>query len=230
MLINDNINDIIKADIESAPCCHRWILSLHPSGDAGTGAMVGTQVGMQHCRKENTMDDIKAIERYLIGRYLQEKEVNLAEVPSRRDALLYLALREELAVMNRPLYETVILAGDKGPAFPEIPIRTSEEALKLTLDCLYGMRSVYKGGLFPGVSPEGMNRVQNVVITYKKVSDEDLQEMVMDQISWQQARKSGRPYDLEDVREDARHIRPYDNAWDLYYDEPYPGMESCDSE
>lgn len=130
--------------------------------------MVGTPVGMLHRRKENTMDDIKAIERYLIGRYLQETDVSLADVPRRRDALLYLALREELAVMDRPLYETVILAGDKGPVFPEIPVRTSEKALKLTLECLYGMRSVYKGGLFPGVSPEGMNRIQNVVITYKK--------------------------------------------------------------
>lgn len=176
------------------------------------------------------MDDIKAIEGYLIGRYVQETGVNLAEITGRRDALLYLALREELAVMDRPLYETVILAGDKGPVFPEIPVRTPEEALKRTLDCLYSMRAVYKGGLFPGVSPEGMNRIQNVIITYKDVSDDELREMVMNQVSWQQARKSGRPYDLEDIREDARNIRPYDNAWDLYYDEPYPGMESCDSE
>lgn len=176
------------------------------------------------------MDDIKNLEKYLIGRYLQEKDISLADVPRRRDALLYLALREELAVMDRPLYETVILAGDKGPVFPEIPVRTSEEVLKLTLECLYGMRSVYKGGLFPGVSPEGMNRIQNVVITYKKVSDEELQEMVLDQISWQQARKSGRPYNLDDIRKDAQNIRPYDNAWDLYYDETYPGMEAYDAD
>ena len=48
--------------------------------------MVGTPVGMLHRRKENTMDDIKAIERYLIGRYLQETDVSLADVPRRRDA------------------------------------------------------------------------------------------------------------------------------------------------
>lgn len=197
-------------------------------GDAGTGAMVGTQLGMLHRRKENTMDDIKAIERYLIGRYVQEKEVNLAEVPSRRDALLYLALREELAVMNRPLYQTVILAGADGPAFPEIPTRTQDEAQELILDCLSGMRAVYMGGLFPDVSPESMNRIQNVVITYKNVPDAELREMVKNQISWQQARKSGQPYDLEDIRKDARKIRPYDNAWNLYYDETYPGMEDCD--
>ena len=70
-----------------------------------------------------------------------------------------------------------------------------------------------------------MNRVQNVVITYKDVPDDALQEMVVNQISWQQARKSGRPYNLEDIRQDARRIRPYDNAWDMYYDETYPGME-----
>lgn len=46
------------------------------------------------------MDDIKAIERYLIGRYLQETDISLAEVPQRRDAFLYLAQREELAVMG----------------------------------------------------------------------------------------------------------------------------------
>lgn len=69
--------------------------------------------------------------------------------------------------MGRPLYDTVILAGNNGPVFPEIPTRTLEEALKLTLECLYDMRIVYKGGLFPGVSPEAMNRIQNVVITYK---------------------------------------------------------------
>ena len=171
------------------------------------------------------MDDIKNIEKYLIGRYLQEKDISLAEVPQRRNALLYLAQREELAVMDCPLYETIILAGDKGPVFPEIPVRTSEEALTLTLDCLYGMRTVYKGGLFPGVLPEGMNRIQNVVITYKDVLDDELRKIVLNQISWQQARKSGQPYDLEDIRKDARKIRPYDNAWDLYYDEDYPGLE-----
>lgn len=176
------------------------------------------------------MDDIKAIEGYLIGRYAQEKEVNLAEVPSRRDALLYLALREEFAVMKRPLYETVILAGSDGPVFPEIPTRTQEEAQELTLDCLSGMRAVYMGGLFPGVSPESMNRIQNVVITYKDVPDDELRGMVMDQISWQKASESGKPYKLEDIQQDAEHIRPYDNAWDLYYDETYPGMENCDSE
>lgn len=63
------------------------------------------------------MDDIKNIERYLIGRYIQEKEVSLAEIPRRRNALLYLAQREELAVMGRPLYDTVILAGNNGPVF-----------------------------------------------------------------------------------------------------------------
>ena len=42
------------------------------------------------------MDDIKAIERYLIGRYLQETDISLAEVPQRRDAFLYLAQREEI--------------------------------------------------------------------------------------------------------------------------------------
>ena len=183
-----------------------------------------------HNEKENAMDNIKNLEKYLIGRYLQEKWISLAEVPQRRNALLYLAQREELAVMDRPLYETIILAGDKGLVFPEIPFRTSEEALTLTLDCLYGMRVVYMGGLFPGVSPEGMNRLQTVVITYKDVPDDELQKMVLNQISWQQARKSGQPYDLEDIRKDARMIRPYDNAWDMYYDEPYPGMETCDSE
>lgn len=176
------------------------------------------------------MDDIKKLEKYLIGRYLQEKDISLAEVPQRRNALLYLAQREELAVMDRPLYETIILAGDKGPVFPEIPVRTSEEALTLTLDCLAGMRVVYTGGLFPGVSPESMNRIQNVVITYKDVPDDELRGMVMNQISWQKASESGRPYSLEDIQQDAGNIRPYDNAWDLYYDETYPGMETCDSE
>lgn len=171
------------------------------------------------------MDDIKNLEKYLIGRYLQEKAISLAEFPQRRNALLYLAQREELAVMGRPLYKTVILAGNNGPVFPEIPARTLEEALKLTLECLYDMRTVYKGDLFPGVSPEAMNRIQNVVITYKDVSDDDLRNMVMNQISWQQARKTGKAYELEDIRQDAGKIRPYDNAWDMYYDETYPGMD-----
>lgn len=85
------------------------------------------------------MDDIKAIERYLIGRYLQETDISLAEVPQRRDAFLYLAQREELAVMGCPLYQTEILAGNNGPVFPALPTRTEEEIQKLTLDCLQGM-------------------------------------------------------------------------------------------
>lgn len=174
------------------------------------------------------MDDIKDVERYLVARYFQEKTVSLAEIPQRRAALLYLAQREELAVMNRPLYEAVIFAGDDGPVFPEIPARTEEEAVELTLGCLYDMRAVYKGGLFPGISPDGMNRIQNVVITYKDIPDEELRDIVRNQISWRQARRSGTAYRLEDIRRDARRIRVYDNAWDLYYDETYPGMELYD--
>ena len=73
------------------------------------------------------MDDIKAIERYLIGRYLQETDISLAEVPQRRDAFLYLAQREELAVMGCPLYQTEILAGNNGPVFPALPTRSKTD-------------------------------------------------------------------------------------------------------
>ena len=46
------------------------------------------------------------------------------------------------------------------------------------------------------------------------------------EVSWSKSRKGllpgqrgSRTLDIEDIREDAQKVRPYDSLWDMYYDE-----------
>lgn len=128
--------------------------------------------------------------------------------------------------MNRPLYQTVILAGADGPAFPEIPTRTQDEAQELDFrlplrhaSCLYG-RPVSRR-----VSGN-MNRIQNVVITYKDNRRRTAGDG-QNQISWQQAENQGSHTTSRIFERMPEKIRPYDNAWNLYYDETYPEWKTA---
>ena len=62
--------------------------------------------------------------------------------------------------------------------------------------------------------------MKNTILSYKDLSDGELEGVMVEQQSWQNAQnRPGKQYELEDIRKDAGEIRPYDHFCDMYYDE-----------
>ena len=71
-----------------------------------------------------------------------------------------------------------------------------------------------------------INIVNNVILEYGSLASWKLSEMTHKEISWLNSRKGlsenengNKKIELEDIREDAKKVRPYDYIWDMYYDE-----------
>ncbi len=76
------------------------------------------------------------------------------------------------------------------------------------------------------ISDEAAYIVKNVIFTYGEYASWKLSKISHQEISWKNARvglsaeQNGRKLlDLNDIREDAKKVRPYDHVWDMYYDE-----------
>lgn len=143
------------------------------------------------------MDNLTNIATYVREAYLLVTGKDLTG--QRLADFLYLAQRERIAICNRPLYREPITAGLHGPAFPGIDGKDGD----------------------PNVLEEGTRyTLKNTILSYKDLSDSELEGVMVEQESWQNAQvRPGKQYDLEDIRKDAQKIRPYDHFCDMYYDE-----------
>ena len=68
--------------------------------------------------------------------------------------------------------------------------------------------------------------INNVILEYGSLASWKLSELSHKESSWKNARiglqegeNGNRKLKLEDIREDAKKVRPYDHVWDMYYDE-----------
>ena len=125
--------------------------------------------------------------------------------------LLYFAQRESLAITNEPLFEGQFDGWKYGPVFREI--RNS-----ITPDGILDADS--------DISEESKYIVNNVIAQYGALASWKLSELSHKEISWKNARigladgENGKvKLKLDDIRADARKVRPYDTIWDMYYDE-----------
>lgn len=125
--------------------------------------------------------------------------------------LLYFAQRESLAITNMPLFEEEFEGWKYGPVCKEF------------------RGSITKDGIIDSsgdVSDECKYIVNNIIQQYGSLASWKLSELSYKEISWRNARtglgneENGRvKLKLEDIREDAKKVRPYDHVWDMYYDE-----------
>ncbi len=155
------------------------------------------------------MDKIIDVAQYLCAAYKRMLGEQLDEMKLHK--LLYFAQRESLAVWNRPLFAGDFEGWCYGPICREL------------CHCL----QVKEGKTGEEeVSDECRYLVNNVVLEYGPMATCKLCEMSHHESSWLKARQgvdegknSAKKLDLEDIREDARKVRPYDYVWDMYYDE-----------
>ncbi len=125
--------------------------------------------------------------------------------------LLYFAQRENLAITDEPLFDGEFEGWKYGPVCREI--RGS-----ITPDGIIDADS--------DISEESKYIVNNIIAQYGALASWKLSELSHKEISWKNSRtgladnENGRvKLKLDDIRTDAMKVRPYDNVWDMYYDE-----------
>ena len=155
------------------------------------------------------MDKITNVADYIIKRYRELTGEFLDEMKLHK--LLYFTQREAFAILGEPAFDGEFEGWKYGPVSREV------------------RNSFMNGEIVVSTQPIS-DSVQyiasNVIMEYGSLASWKLSELSNREISWNNARKGlapnengNRVIDLNDIKEDAKKVRPYDHLWDMYYDE-----------
>ena len=155
------------------------------------------------------MDKIINVAQYVFEEYKRVTGEVIDEMKLHK--LLYFAQRESLAITNEPLFEGEFEGWKYGPVCKEI------------------RNSITPDGIIDAtgeISDECRYVVNNVIHQYGSLASWKLSELSHKELSWKKARAGLSEGEngsvkllLQDIREDAKKVRPYDSIWDMYYDE-----------
>jgi len=155
------------------------------------------------------MDKITNVADYIIKRYRELTGEYLDEMKLHK--LLYFTQREAFAILGEPAFDGEFEGWKYGPVSRDV------------------RNSFMNGEIIVPTQPIS-DSVQyiasNVIMEYGSLASWKLSELSHREISWNNARKGlapsengNRVIDLNDIKEDAKKVRPYDHLWDMYYDE-----------
>lgn len=155
------------------------------------------------------MDKITNVADYIIKRYRELTGEYLDEMKLHK--LLYFTQREAFAILGEPAFDGEFEGWKYGPVSREV-------------------RNNFMNGeiIVPTqpISDSIQYIASNVIMEYGSLASWKLSELSHREISWNNARKGLAPsengtrvIDLNDIKEDAKKVRPYDHLWDMYYDE-----------
>lgn len=155
------------------------------------------------------MEKIINVAQYVFSEYKKITGEVIDEMKLHK--LLYFAQRESLAITNEPLFEGEFEGWKYGPVCKEI--RNS-----ITRDGILDYDS--------DISDECKYVINNIILEYGALASWKLSELSHKETSWKNARvglnegeNGNQKLKLEDIREDAKKVRPYDHVWDMFYDE-----------
>ena len=155
------------------------------------------------------MENVKNIAQYICDEYKRVSGEDIDEMKLHK--LLYLSQRESLAITNMPLFESDFEGWRYGPVCREI----RDSFIHNKID-----------GAHSEINDESKFILKSIVLQYGVYDSWKLSEISHNEISWKNARKGLSSdengiqiLDINDIREDAKKIRPYDSVWDMYYDE-----------
>lgn len=152
------------------------------------------------------MEKILNVANFIFEEYKKISGVAIDEMKLHK--LLYFAQRETIAILNEPLFKEPMEAWDYGPVSPKVRLAYTDNGLV--------------GDNFKPISNQHAYIVKDIILQYGCYTSWKLSEMSHQEISWLNARKTGSKraqMSLEDIREDAKNVRPYDSLYDMYYDE-----------
>jgi len=155
------------------------------------------------------MDKILNVADYIIHRYKELTNEPLDEMKLHK--LLYFTQREAFAVIGEPAFEGDFEGWKFGPVSREVRTNFMDGEIVVPT---------------AAISDTVAYIVNNVIQEYGSLASWKLSELSHRESSWLNARKGlakgengNRVIRLEDIREDAKKIQPYDHTWDMYYDE-----------
>lgn len=125
--------------------------------------------------------------------------------------LLYFAQRESYAITGSPLFDGQLQGWRYGPVSPEVRMHYTKDGMNAETQ---------------EINIESAYIVKNVLIEYGAIASWKLSQITHAELSWQNSRiglasnqNGNRPITNDDIKEDAKKVRPYDHVWDMYYDE-----------
>ena len=155
------------------------------------------------------MEKILNVAEYIFKEYYRVTGELIDEMKLQK--LLYFSQRETLAILNKPLFNEEFEGWKYGPISR-------------------GVRTVFtKDGIntdTEDIKSENKYIINNVILEYGSLASWKLSEISHKEVSWLNSRKDlkdgengNRKIKLEDIKEDAKKVKPYDHVWDMYYDE-----------
>ena len=155
------------------------------------------------------MDKLLDVAQYIFEEYKRQTKETIDEMKLHK--LLYFAQRESLAITGDPLFDGEFKGWKYGPVCCEVRNAFSPDGIVVETS---------------PVSDECAYIINNVIQEYGAIASWKLSQMSHNEISWLNARKGlapdqngNQPLSLDDIKEDAKKVRPYDHVWDMYYDE-----------
>ena len=155
------------------------------------------------------MDKAIDVAKYVLCKYKEISNEKLDEMKLHK--LLYLIQRESFAIRNQKAFDGDFEGWKYGPVCKEVRNAFfAGEIFVPTTDISYDVKYI----------------ANNVIIEYGALASWKLSELSHKECSWINARR-GLSSDengttllkIDDIKNDAAKVRPYDHLWDMYYDE-----------
>ncbi len=156
------------------------------------------------------MERIVDVAQYIFDEYEAESGEIIDEMKLHK--LLYFVQRESFAILNSPMFEEKFEGWKYGPVSRDVRACYTKDGMYID--------SVNE------LSAENAYIVRSIIAQYGALESWKLSKMSHDEISWKNSRKGllsdengSVELKIEDIKEDAKKVRPYDPIWDMYYDE-----------
>lgn len=155
------------------------------------------------------MEKILNVAEYIFREYYRVTGELIDEMKLQK--LLYFSQRETLAILNKPLFNEEFEGWKYGPISREIRTVFTEDGINAETE---------------DITSESKYIINNVILEYGSLASWKLSKLSHTEVSWLNSRRGlkkgengNRKIKLEDIKEDAKKVRPYDYVWDMYYDE-----------
>ncbi|MCD8014192.1 MAG: DUF4065 domain-containing protein [Lachnospiraceae bacterium] len=156
------------------------------------------------------MERVIDVAQFIFDEYKRQSGEVIDEMKLHK--LLYLAQRENIAILGEPMFPENFEGWRYGPVCREVRLCYTSDGMNAA-----NLREI---------SSESAYISKSIVLQYGAVESWKLSQMSHNEISWVNARKGlsantngDRILSLDDIRIDAGKVRPYDPIWDMYYDE-----------
>ena len=155
------------------------------------------------------MEKIINVAQYIFNEYKRVTEEIIDEMKLQK--LLYFSQRETFAILNQPLFNEVFEGWKYGPVSREVRTVYTEDGINAQTE---------------DIKSESKYIINNIIQEYGALASWKLSALTHKETSWLNSRKGLKKEEngnveikMEDIREDAKKVRPYDYMWDMYYDE-----------